>query len=969
MFTPSGGPPVPSAPRQTISLALIVAFAAGCLAPAPPGAGPDAPGTPARYAQAPRPPAPVPASHPAIVHVVLPSGLLIVLEQDIHATAAGVVAVVRGGSSADPQGKEGVAHLVEHLTYRAVDGTAEAALPLAAAPPKPSRETRWEKLIRYAATGTNAFTSPDSISFFEFGPPTRLRWLLDVEAARLAAPLAGVDDGAVALERQVIASENELRDDPRLGAWATRQLFPLLFPASHPYARPISGTAESRARLTLADARAYAAENFHPERMTLLVTAPTATITLAAIAEHLPPALVGDVKHPVKRPSADEADDAGASEVPQAAVIRRPSILPSPQIWIGWTLPGDYGKHAATLALLSRWIHEDLNLDQLRQEETHIRSLDSRLLPGAKASVILVHALLEEGADPERVAQVIGARVSSLWTRATAQHAQLERLKATIATELELDEPPQGVRAYDQALIAALGPAPALRANLLGKAVAIPDADLAQFAYQHLKEAGAHAVMFTPAPTAKGEPAHRTPPSPAAASAAALEAAAALDDTFTAAASWDPMELPGTPVPIRDIVTRKLPMGLTVIVARLHTTATTALLAFRGGYADANPPLLVEMALRTRPDAFNAPKFHILSGRGATHDASIESLEFQPAQLGPALRLLFMKATAPVQNWPPQDGLERMLAPLAADQDPASLKAHAAFARALFGDHPYGRTVSKADLSKVTRSDVEAWVGRVHNLRNAALVVVGDVDPDNVASYAMSFSSHMKTPDWVEPLPEMPGPILRPAGGENATAIVTGREGALVDVSVGCLLPRATAADRPYYRLLRLAVQERLNNALRVQRGEGYGVDVGVDDLRGGTSYLFASTFLDVDELVAPLTTIHSNWQRWGREGFDAGEVNVARWRYAGEIPLEYASGGAVAYRLFSNWKVDPATVNLQGLRVDIVGLSNARLNELFATCKANTVVGLTGDEPAIRRALAKAWPGTKHEEATASAP
>jgi zinc protease len=246
---------------------------------------------------------------------VLPSGLLIVVEQDPHATAVGVVAVVHGGSSADPQGKEGLAHLVEHLTYRGVDATAEAPLPLSTAAHASSHETRWEKLIRYAATGTNGMTSHDSISFFEFGPPTRLRWLLDVEAARLAAPLAGVDEGAVSLERQVISSENELRDDPRMGSWATRQLYPLLFSASHPYGRPVSGTAASRAGLTLADARAYVAQNFHPERITLLVTAPPVTITPEAIAEHLPAALVGDAKHPVKRPVADDAD-AAASEVP-----------------------------------------------------------------------------------------------------------------------------------------------------------------------------------------------------------------------------------------------------------------------------------------------------------------------------------------------------------------------------------------------------------------------------------------------------------------------------------------------------------------------------------------------------------------------------------------------------------------------------------------------------------------------------
>ena len=54
--------------------------------------------------------------------MILPSGLRLLLEEDPDATLAGVVSVVRGGSGADPAGGEGLAHMVEHLTYRAVDG-------------------------------------------------------------------------------------------------------------------------------------------------------------------------------------------------------------------------------------------------------------------------------------------------------------------------------------------------------------------------------------------------------------------------------------------------------------------------------------------------------------------------------------------------------------------------------------------------------------------------------------------------------------------------------------------------------------------------------------------------------------------------------------------------------------------------------------------------------------------------------
>jgi predicted Zn-dependent peptidase len=75
-----------------------------------------------------------------------------------------------------------------------------------------------------------------------------------------------------------------------------------------------------------------------------------------------------------------------------------------------------------------------------------------------------------------------------------------------------------------------------------------------------------------------------------------------------------------------------------------------------------------------------------------------------------------------------------------ADTDVASEKAALDFARALFGDHPLARIVSKSDLGKVTRSDVDSWIGRVHNLHNAALVVVGDVDPAEVQRFATEIS-------------------------------------------------------------------------------------------------------------------------------------------------------------------------------------------------------------------------------------
>ena len=149
----------------------------------------------------------------------------------------------------------------------------------------------------------NAHTTPDCLFFYEFGPSPRLESLLAVAIARLASPLAGVTEEAFALERRIVGNESLFREDTHRTAWAANALYPILFPPSHPYARPVGGTEESRRKLTLDLARAYTAKTFRPERMTLLVSAPRRATSLDAITEMLPPALRGDAAHPVARPT------------------------------------------------------------------------------------------------------------------------------------------------------------------------------------------------------------------------------------------------------------------------------------------------------------------------------------------------------------------------------------------------------------------------------------------------------------------------------------------------------------------------------------------------------------------------------------------------------------------------------------------------------------------------------------------
>ena len=875
------------------------------------------------------------------------SGLRQLHEVDPNATLAGIVSVVRGGSGADPAGAEGLAHMVEHLTYRAVDGAAASL-------------TRWDRLTQLATAEMNGHTTPDCVFFYEFAAPHQLRGLLALAAARLGDPLAGVDERAFDLERQIIGSEHLVRADPRAGQWAVNALFPQVFPTQHPYARPTGGTVESRRNYTRADARAYTARTFRPQRMTVLVTAPPGAISLARIAALLPASLTSSTTPtppdaPVSAPAAASAPPAPpAASPPPIAVERKSSPLSVPELWLAWTLPGGFGDLGPTEEVLGHWVESDIRSDQFAKEEPQIRHAGAWVQAGESASVLFVRAIVADTADVPHLAQTLAARVSSLWAREPEARPSFAGLRRAFETERILDEPGLPERAMKLALATALGGHPPPAAASPSSAEAVKSAAVAEFAYRNLTRERAHATFFATASPASGGEETR------AATAAAREAAVAASATelIPGAAAWSPSQL-GELLPHPPAITvAKLPTGLTVVTARRPGAAGVAWLGFRGGYSDADPPLLVELAVRARPEAWRAAALHILPARGATRDLSFDAVEFLPAQLPEALTVLFAKATATVTDWPAREDLQRRLASVASAEDPVEKKAERAFWRALFGDHRYARVVDTGELDRVARSDVDAWLGRVHNLREAALIVVGDVDAAEVQREAKVLSQQFKTPAWVAGLPTPPAALVRAAGSERVLPVLTPRAGGLVDIRLGCLLPPMAAGDRGRYELLAQAVESRLNTSLRIDQGDGYGVNVRYERLRDGTTYLLAATFVADPTLGRTLAALRSQWQRWGRDGFDAGEINVARWRYAASLSADYASANTFAFQLLHAWGVEPALLEPRNLRPDVAAENPARVGELFATCRANTVLGLTGNEPVIRRALEAGWPG-----------
>src|SRR6266545_2126287 len=186
--------------------------------------------------------------------VVLPNGVRIVVLGDRTTNLVELGVHVAVGSAADPPGKGGLAHLVEHVLFEiAPDGR-----PIGAD-------------LDSVAIDHNAFTTWDSTHYRSAARADQLERLIEIEHRRFAAGCGGLDEVMLAREREVVQNELRLRRGSPAVSVAS-QVQEVMYAPGHPYARPIGGDAAQVARLDVADVCGFLAEHYVPGRVTIAIS-------------------------------------------------------------------------------------------------------------------------------------------------------------------------------------------------------------------------------------------------------------------------------------------------------------------------------------------------------------------------------------------------------------------------------------------------------------------------------------------------------------------------------------------------------------------------------------------------------------------------------------------------------------------------------------------------------------------------
>ena len=184
------------------------------------------------------------------------NGLRFVLMPDANAQQVEVDVRYDVGSREDPEGKAGLAHLVEHLMFeQRPDGPTSPPL---------------MQSIGELSLAFNAYTTWDKTHYMTGARADTIDALLKIEAIRLFYGCQTISPAEFDREREVVRNELRQRAGTPEGQ-IPKLLLSAIYPAGHAYARPVGGDDRQLSTIVLDDACAFMQRYYAPERATVIV--------------------------------------------------------------------------------------------------------------------------------------------------------------------------------------------------------------------------------------------------------------------------------------------------------------------------------------------------------------------------------------------------------------------------------------------------------------------------------------------------------------------------------------------------------------------------------------------------------------------------------------------------------------------------------------------------------------------------
>ncbi len=860
------------------------------------------------------------------------SGLRVLVEQDDRRPVVAVVSLVGSGGASDPKGKEGLAHLVEHLTFRARSA---------------ERPSRWGQLEAAGAGRLNAYTAFDATVYHEMAPRESLAELLRIEGERLAVPLQGVTPEIFDVEREVVRNELRQRNETGFVGQVLSFVQQASFPEDHPYSRPIIGGHESLSALTLADAQSFVRNHYRPENTTLVIIGDVDPTTVdQLIAQHVPARLLGSGLMPLALDKRLPDAPPPVPLNPRVEFIERKAAVPTPELYLSWTLPRGYDDDSFLQDFVERTLPSELY--RSLREDGDIVGLSTWLIPGKHASLLVVRVALRSGEHPKKSAERVLDQLFHVWDGQThagnilAAQSQVQRQRLSVLTGMALEAEDLMDRALRRAELTHFTLDPRAYTRSLAAVAQADGTRVTRFAYEYLQRERARMVMVWP--TTGG----------AADSAAGRVAPLSVEEDVPAKG---PLTPPPSMVGFRTI---RLENGLEVVLGSTPgMPLATVAVWLHGGSASGEPFGVGELA-----DSLVFPN-STFQGSASDFGLRRSSYVFTDHALfrfsGAAGNLPNMLAMTAEQlsSLETSDAYVRFfrdqIIPYIekAEARPEYVAARA-FRAALYPRHPYGRMPLAADLQAVGEREIEAWVARTYRPTNAVVAIVGELNLDEAEKQARTWLSGWSGSGGVV----RPPPPLEAGPARPTQVLRTARPGATqTQVSWGCPLRGADAAAEARYDLMAELASTRLYRQVRSSLGASYGFSGRSVVYEGGAAHLEVHGAVENAQLPRALAAVRQTLGELSEGHWQPVELEAARRRLQQRHALSLGTSAQLAQAVLSARGLGQPLSSVEDFPKHLAAVTPAELQRDFALCAGNLVVSLEGDESVMRDA-AEAWTG-----------
>jgi zinc protease len=899
-----------------------------------------------------------------------PSGIRIVFQEDHTRPMVSVTSVIDVGAIDDPEGMDGLAHLVEHLNFRARHGDLPKNM----------------DFIKQIGGNFNATTALDRTNYLTVAPKDSLIPLLRLESLRLSDAVHGVSDEVMRVEREVV--RNELRGNLEQGPgdiWGN--INTQMFPEGHPYHRNVIGSHETLNNITLEAVQKWVHDGYTPSNSTIMVIGDfDLEQTADFIQEAFEYSQLVDPENPEAPLVAVELPprmSAVPPEPPPPAtqeVLRVTGMVDNPTVVLGWSLPGSYrgfdAQWAMTVQMMNYAIGKYLFPDWDYENE-EIESFGCFYNPGKINGMALCFIEIGPDEKPEKYIDTALDGLYELWN--LDNFYQMERGNYVIDS-LPIDQ----FFSYSKlSWMASIFQSVENVSSVFGRGAEVTEwlhytgnplfysaqfqelnsvnpSKAAEMAYKYLNRDRHTAVIIEPLSEEEKAKAERV----------------GMEGTYDGVTHADQgvllfaegeltdavIEQAVLPVDLSNARHFELDNGLEVMVVPYGSAPLArAELMFFSGTDNTEPWGMGQMVTKYLEREYSYSVLEFAGSRGS----GVGSTEASFSVMGSAGNVRAMVTdireavdTAEVDvmqvgKWVKDTRKKRVK-----DEKKPETWSSRTLWEETFPGHVVARFATDEELefrkglaAKDANATLDAWM----QPSNAVLLVVGNIDGEQAEADIRELFSDWTPAKGVTTTGRTPGVAPAPDPTPRKIYIYPKEGTTQAQVSLMCQLPTPTCENKAARQVLSSAYTDNLYLQLRETAGSTYGAYSYQDEIRGGVAYLAAGTMIQDSSVDLCLTTMLGTIEDIQQNGVPQDKLQTFKWNLGRKVTVGNQTTAQVLYGLEDFAARGCSLESSQEYPAMIAAVSNEDVQGLLERCVGNEVITIIGSKEDMLREVEEA--------------